>query len=83
MSLLAKDEKTRDLIRKELSNNGIETRPFFFPAHTMPMYFDEKRSEKFPVAEALSKRGINLPSYPSLTEKEVDEICNLIIKALN
>lgn len=83
VSLLAKDEKARDLIRKELSNNGIETRPFFFPAHTMPMYFDEKRSEKFPVAEALSKRGINLPSYPSLTETEVDEICNLIIKALN
>ncbi len=83
ISGVTKDEKTRDLLRKELSKDGVETRPFFFPAHTMPMYFEENKNQNFPVALELSKRGLNLPSYPALTENEIDEICQVMLKVLN
>jgi perosamine synthetase len=42
----------------------------------MPMY--SQRFQKHPVAEDLGWRGINIPSYPSLTDDEVREIASLI-----
>jgi len=60
-SILIEDKfgMKRDELMKKLEKNGIETRPFFYPMHTMPPYFNK---ERFPVAEEISKRGINLPS---------------------
>ena len=54
---------------------GIETRPVFYPAHTMPHC---RIKETFRVAESLSSRGINLPSFPSLTKEQVSLICKVI-----
>jgi len=42
----------------------------------MPMYAD--RYQKHPVAENLAWRGINLPSYPDLTEEDIIFICEKI-----
>jgi perosamine synthetase len=39
--------------------------------------------EKFPVAENISLRGINLPSYPYLTEEDVKFIASKIIEFLH
>jgi perosamine synthetase len=38
--------------------------------------------QRHPNAENLGWRGINLPSYPSLTEEDILFICNTIKKAL-
>lgn len=65
----------RQPLRNYLKQAGIETRPVFPPAHKMPHCATE---ESFPVAEFLSSRGINLPSYPDLTESEVKGICEKI-----
>jgi len=54
---------------------GIETRPFFYPVHFLPMYLSQ---ESYPVAESLSLRGLNLPSFPDLTETNLSQICNCI-----
>ena len=62
-----------------MDEKGIETRPFFYPAHTMPKF---KSNEIFPIAESLSKRGINLPSYPELSMEDVVRICMEIKKAI-
>ena len=56
---------------------GTETRPLFYPAHTMPMY-SRYYNKAIPVAENLGWRGINLPSYPELTRDEVSEISSII-----
>ncbi|MES2934943.1 MAG: DegT/DnrJ/EryC1/StrS family aminotransferase [Pseudomonadota bacterium] len=74
-SLLTEDRSTRDLLRAYLKTAGVETRPFFHPAHTMPMFANK---ERFPVAESLAQRGINLPSFPDLSQSEVAYICKLI-----
>jgi perosamine synthetase len=58
----------RDTLMATLAGDGVETRPFFYPAHALPMYAAD---ERFPVAERLSASGINLPSHPTLQEDEV------------
>jgi perosamine synthetase len=75
VSILAHNEEMRDSIRSYLKENNIETRPLFYPAHTMPTF---KTDEIFPVSELISKRGMNLPSYPELTREDVVYICERI-----
>ena len=70
-TILVASESERIKLRNHLKENGIETRPTFHPVHTMPMY---KTEEKFEVAENLGSRGINLPSYPDLSESDIEFI---------
>jgi perosamine synthetase len=77
-SILTENEDTRNLLRKFLSDNGIETRPSFYPVHTMPMFRD--RNLNLPVAENLAVRGINLPSWPDLNTEDVIYVCDTIKK---
>jgi perosamine synthetase len=71
-SVLTANDSTRDALRTHLRSRGIETRPVFHPAHTMPVF---PSSLPFPVAESISRRGISLPSYPALTEELVERVC--------
>jgi perosamine synthetase len=75
-SILVHQPSQRDLLRAKLAAAGIETRPLFYPVHTMPMY--SQSFQKHPVAESLGWRGINLPSYPDLTRDQVSEISSII-----
>lgn len=76
-SILAKDAEERTALRNHMKEDGIETRPTFYPAHTLPMY--SEKYQKLPVAESLGWRGINLPSWPMLTREQLDTICDSII----
>jgi perosamine synthetase len=70
-SIILEDPSQRDPLRDFLFKRGIETRPFFYPAHVMPVHH---RSEAYPNAESLSSRGINLPSHPGLTDDQLNYI---------
>ena len=65
----------RDELMKKLEGSRIETRPFFYPIHVMPIH---KISGKFPIAEKLSKSGINLPSGIKLQNEEIFKITKFI-----
>ncbi len=80
-SILINDvaKHTRDEVIKGLAAAGIESRPFFYPVHMLPMY---KSEERFPVAEAISRRGINLPSGVNLKEQEVAYVVKSLKKLL-
>ncbi|MAL59290.1 MAG: perosamine synthetase [Flavobacteriaceae bacterium] len=69
--LLPKDFN-REKFKAFLLKKGIETRPMFYPVHTMPIY--SKKFETHSVSEQLARRGINLPSYPDLNEVDIDYI---------
>jgi perosamine synthetase len=71
-SILTRTAEGRDPLRARLAAAGIETRPLFHPVHTMPMYAGPALG--FPVAEDLGSRGINLPSWPGLSDEQIDEI---------
>lgn len=71
-SIALDDAQLRQGLRDHLKSAGIETRPLFYPAHTMPHCAVE---QSFPVAESLGARGVNLPSYPDLNEDQVAKVC--------
>jgi perosamine synthetase len=71
----------RDQLADYLANNEIETRKFFYPVHVMPPYKDLARYD-YNTSEKLHNLGLNLPSGPSLTEKEIKFISKKIIEFL-
>lgn len=75
-TILVNNIDDRDKLRSFLAEKNVETRPIFYPIHTMPMYSLEYNN--FPIAEDIGWRGINLPSFPDLTIKEIEYICQLI-----
>jgi len=75
-SVLFRSPKERSMGRADLLKAGIETRPVFNPIHLMPMY--EGGPDQLPVACDLASRGINLPSFPTLTSDEIEEICGIL-----
>jgi perosamine synthetase len=81
VSLLVDDASRLAPLRGALAQEGIETRPLFHPAHRLPMYAPLARG-RYPVAEHLASRGMNLPSWPDLGDEEVDAICDVIERAL-
>lgn len=74
-SIVVDDASKRQALRDHLKLAGVETRPLFYPSHTLPHC---ATSQSFPVAESLAARGINLPSYPDLQKSQVGEICTLM-----
>lgn len=76
VSIVCDDLEDRDKLREYLKKKEIETRPTFYPVHTMPMY--DKKYQKLPIAEKLGWSGINLPSYPALKNEEVQFVCDNI-----
>ena len=67
----------RDEVRTRLRAAGIDTRPFFYPLHTLPMY---QTGQSLPVAEELGRRGINLPSAATLTPEQIDYVCDTLLQ---
>lgn len=76
VSMLVNDPTHREPLREHLKALGIETRPLFYPVHTMPMYSSDY--DRHVVAENLGWRGINLPSYPALSPTDVKTICDAV-----
>ena len=71
VSCLLPPNVKRDAVIAAMLRDGIETRPVFHCAHHMPMY---RSGLHLPVSEDISGRGISLPSYPGLTDREMDAV---------
>jgi perosamine synthetase len=80
--VLAEQSVARDTAIAALAAEGIETRPFFYPMHTLPMYQGLAKGQSFPVGERLAASGINLPSGATLTEADVDRVCDQLLHIL-
>ena len=68
----------RDQLRKVLADHGVETRTFFIPMHCQPVYWQQFKGERYPVAEDLCRRGFYLPSASSLTLDEIEYVAGVI-----
>ena len=82
-SIIVDDPLVCRPLRDWLRAANVETRPLFHPCHTLPHC---RVDESFPVAQSLSARGINLPSFPELSRETVNDICESIhsfFRALN
>jgi perosamine synthetase len=70
----------RDAVAAGLRERGIDSRPFFVPLHEQPPYLAEGG---FPVAAALSRQGINLPSGTALEPDEIATVCAALRELAN
>jgi perosamine synthetase len=70
-------------LMSDLLKHGIDTRPFYHPLHAMPPYLNESRTGSFPVAERISPKGVNLPTWAGMTREDVQYICDTISGYLN
>lgn len=62
-------------LRRYLNGYGIGVRSLWMPMHRQPIYNSKK---KFVNAEILFKKGICLPSAPTLKDKQLNFVCNKI-----
>ncbi|MEL7588550.1 MAG: DegT/DnrJ/EryC1/StrS family aminotransferase [Prolixibacteraceae bacterium] len=81
--LVDRDEygMSRDELYEKLKRNQIMGRRYFYPLISQfPTYrgLPSAQPENLPVAENVSRRVICLPMYPDLTEKEIEEITEVI-----
>jgi perosamine synthetase len=70
----------RDQLADHLRKQGVDTRPFFIPLHSLPPFRNESiaRSEHLPVTNTLAATGINLPTHALLTDNDISNVCALI-----
>lgn len=96
VELPAKHADKRDFLCSEIESRGIETRPFFYPVHTMPPYrqyrmvladgtvlTDQKDPYSFQtVAERFAAAGFNIPTTVDLPTSDIDFIIQNIKEVL-
>jgi perosamine synthetase len=63
----------RDAVISQLAERQIETRPGFYPASQMRHLYPD--CPPLPGCEALGSQVLSLPTYPSLKDAELDQIC--------
>jgi len=70
------EARQRDELIKHLADENIDSRPVFYPVPDMPPY--KMFTRPLPNAARISKRGITLPSHQSLSESDIERICQQI-----
>jgi perosamine synthetase len=79
VSVLLPRGADRERVMGTMAALGVDTRPVFYCAHTMPMY---ARGERLPNAEDIAARGLSLPSYPQLSDGDLVRVTGALEKAL-
>ncbi len=72
---------SRDKLMEYLKGKGIDTRSAFYPIHSQPVYAAQYKGEKYPVADEIGRKGINLPSGNTLTKDQIKQVVDTIISA--
>lgn len=70
----------REQVAQALADDKIDSRPFFLSLHQLPPFREgsRKRGEQLPVTEKLSAEGLNLPTYPAMTDDDVRRVVRVI-----
>lgn len=76
------DAHGRDNVMEQMQRDGVETRPFFYPMHQMPVFSHRNRPSGFPVADALGASGVNLPTWVGMTLADVERVCDSLAEAV-
>ena len=73
----------RDEVAERLLQNGIETRPMFYPLPDMPAFMKFAAGRAFPGASSIAPRGLSLPSSVVLTDDDLATICKVVKSIVN
>lgn len=71
-------------IMKKLGQEGIGTRPFFYPMHDQPVFKKMNLfvGETYPIAANMGERGFYVPSGLAITEEQIREVSDKLHKVL-
>lgn len=78
ITIIMNSNVEREGLMLYLESKEIETRPAFLPMHAMVNLGEYYRVKNLSNSEKIGSCGINLPSYPELTEDEIKIICDNI-----
>ena len=78
----ATHSQQRDAVMEYMKRQGVETRPVFYPIHTLPPYRHLSLDSRFPVAERIAGSGITLPTWNGLTQEDVRFVCQTLATAI-
>lgn len=81
-TVLAPPQVDRDALMRRLADAGIETRPVFYPLHELPVHQGARTDRDCPVARAVARCGVSLPTYTELTAHDVAFISAALRDAL-
>ena len=71
---------SRDQIKERLANNDIGARKYFYPCINDYECYAEYNKNPTPIAKEISNLVLTLPLFPELTEKDINLICDIILK---
>lgn len=80
-SVRFKDQATRDRVTDALATEQIETRPLFFPLHTLPPY--QSSPANCPNADAVALSGLNLPSGGHVSGTTIERIRDIMANTIS
>lgn len=71
---------TAEQMAERLAKKGIGTRPFFLGLHEQPVFHNLGLyiGEHYPVAERIARQGLYLPSGHTLTEEQIESVCEAV-----
>jgi perosamine synthetase len=71
----------RDHVIKELRSQGIDSRPFFYPLHTLPPFIEaaSKQSNPLDVTNDLGRSGLMLPTFNTLSAADIDRVSRAVL----
>ena len=73
-------EAERDAVMAIMAEDGIETRPVFYPMHVLPPYLEDT---SYPVGDMWAGRGINLPTHSFITPEDIQRVSASIKQAIS
>jgi perosamine synthetase len=74
--------RSRDDVMAFLKRKGIDSRPFFVPLHRLPPYRGHGESRgSLPHTDRIAAAGLNLPTFNSMSDGDIDRICETIAAA--
>lgn len=77
---------TKEALGARLSDQEIDSRPFFHPLSSLPAYTEapgiQRARERNVNSYSIGPYGLNLPSALSLVEEDVDRVCEVLIRSL-
>lgn len=67
-------------VMQRMNQNGVGTRPFFWPMHKQPVFqkMGLFKGESYPEAERIARRGFYIPSGLALTDQQMERVANVL-----
>ncbi|MCF0073072.1 LegC family aminotransferase [Dyadobacter sp. CY261] len=66
-----------------LATENIETRPLWTPIHELPMFREDLYMSRENISTRVSQRGIMLPCSTSITQTQLQRVCEAVRRLLN